>query len=52
MCHLCDERPPLSDSALELCGRCAEMIFEALCQEAMAEEKKEQLDIQEEVSHG
>ena len=51
-CTLCTERPQLSDSVLELCGRCAEMIFEVLCQEALASETKDELDIQEEQANG
>lgn len=48
-CTLCEERPQLSDSAMDLCARCAEMIFNQICQEAMAEETKHELDVQEDM---
>ncbi len=47
ICTLCEERPQLPDSALDLCARCAEMIFNQLCQEALKDEKQEQLNEQE-----
>ena len=51
-CTLCEKRDRLGDSALGLCPRCAEMIFEQLVQEAMNTERQNELDKQEEVQRG
>ena len=46
-CFLCEERPALTDSSMNLCRLCAEMAFEAMLQEAKEYERKQERDAQE-----